>query len=321
MAKISSDAKKILAGAPQAAQQFIMSQNSGGKLTSGEAQRLLNQWNSQNTQNTPLAGEDQLPDSLKNDPAYSALPKDMKEIVLYNYQVQKTNDNQKAINLSNALQQATEQAEPYWKNILMVAQDEVLRSFEQQKGDYDSSVQRQLRIVDNINEDLAYNKQFLSLEEQSALATIGRNYQVQHENLVDSAAGAGLTFSTKRKIAEQRLTEENKGMVESTKRQAAKQQRDIDMNAQRSILETQKSIEDTTRKFGDFTTNLGRSAEKYLGTSGLPSLPGYTPLGAGGTPVTGQVYEQKVQDIENRKKAIAGELNANSLNLSLSNYL
>lgn len=290
--------------------------NYGGKLNNDEKTKILASF-----KNQPLAGEDQLPDSLRNDPAYSALPRDMKEIVLYNYQIQKTNDQQKAINLSSALQQATEQAEPYWKNILLVAQDEVLRSFEQVNGDYDSSVQRQLRIIDNINEDLANNKNFLSLEEQSALATIGRNYRSNHDELIDSAAGAGLTFSTKRKIAEQRLTEENSSMVESTKRQAAKQQRDLEIDASRGILETNKGIQDLTRQVGDFKQNTGRAAEKYLGTSNLPTLQGYNPLGTGTNPVTGQFYEDKVKDIELRKQTLQNELNAGSLNLSLQNML
>lgn len=286
--------------------------NYGGKLNNAEKNRILNSFRSQS-----LPGEDQLPDSLKNDPAYSKLTRDMKEVVLYNYQIQKTNDEQKAIHLSNALQQATEQAEPYWKNVLLIAQDEVLRSFEQVRGDYNSSVDRQLRIIDSINQDLATNKNFLSLEEQSSLATLARNYRANHDELLDSAAGAGLTFSTKRQIAEQRLNEENQGMVESTKRQFGKQQRDLEMNALRGLTESNKEIEDLTRRVGEAQTTIGRGAEKYLGTSNLPTLPGYTALG--NTP--GQLYEEKVKDIDVRKQTLYNELNAGSLNLSLQNML
>jgi hypothetical protein len=264
--------------------------------------------------------ESSLPEEIRNDPAYKNLSQDMKEIVLYNYQIQSANDEQKAQNLATALELAIEQADPYWKNILLIAQDEVLRTFEQIKGDYDSSVQRQLRIVDNINQDLAYNKDFLNLEQQSALANIAMNYEMNHENLLNSAAGAGLSFSTKRKIAEQRLAAENQSMVESTQRSFNKQLRDIETESQRGITEAQFGIEDLGRRAQNAYTSAGRAAETYLGTGNLPYLPGYSPLGSEG-PLPGQMYEEREKDIWTRQQTIANELNQRSLNLNLSNYI
>ena len=63
------------------------------------------------------------------------------------------------------------------------------------------------------------------------------------------------------------------------------------------------------RGISDYRTNIGRSAEAYLGTSQLPELPGYQPLGD----ITGQMYEEKVQDVEARKQALYGELTQASL--------
>jgi len=280
--------------------------NYGQAIENKSRGEIVNAWNSYKTVQTDA----RTPDFLKNDPSFQALPPDLKEIAIYNYEVQKSNDQQKADKLSKALEMATQQADPYWKSILLIAQDEVLRGFEQAQGDFESSIQRQQRIMENIQKDLTYNKDFLSLEQQTELANISRQYEYNTENLVQGAANAGLTFSTKRKIAEKRLAEENQGMVESSQRQYNKQLRDLQESASRGTTETQQEIEDLQRRMGDYTTNLGRSAEKYLGTDNLPSLPGYQALGN----VTGDMYEEKVKDIEARKQGIYGELNQSSLN-------
>ena len=249
------------------------------------------------------------PDFLKNDPSYQNLPYDMKEIAIYNYEVQKSNDEDKALKLSQALEMATEQAEPYWKSIILVAQDEILRGFEAAKGDFQSSVERQQRIIQNINQDLTTNKEFLSLEQQSDLSNLSKNYQLNTENLIEGAADAGLTFSTKRKIAEGRLAESNTGMVESTNRQYNKQISDLQTQADRGNLEAQKEMEDLQRRTTEQTTTLGRAGETYLGTENLPDLPGYQALGD----ITGGLYEDKVKDISERSDAIYDDLTQKSL--------
>lgn len=281
-------------------------------INDDEYNRIVSDWNTKQESNQAKQAEfdARTPDVLKNDPSFQGLPMDMKEVVLYNYEIQKANDKQKADNLSKALEMATAQADPYWKNMLLIAQDEVLRSFEQAQGDYESSVQRQQNIIQNINQDLMTNKDFLSLEQQSELANLKMNYEVNQERLIEGAANQGLTFSTKRKIAEQRLSEENQGIVESTNRRYNKQLTDLQTASARGSEDAQKEIEDLQRRMGDYTTNIGRSGEKYLGSENLPSLPGYTPIGN----IAGDMYEQKVSDIESRKQAIANELNQSSLN-------
>jgi hypothetical protein len=270
--------------------------------------KFLNLWNQQPKILPPLEG---VPDFLANDPAFKALPRDMQEIAVYNYNIQKANDADKAQKLGIALEQATRMADPYWRNIIMIAQDEVLRGFEQADGDYDSSVQRQQRIVQNINEDLTKNRNFLSLEQQSDLTNISRNYEIAHDQLLDSAAGAGLTFSTKRKIAEKRLSEENQGLVESTSRRYNQQITGLETEAQRGNVEAQKEIEDLQRRIGESKTSMGRSAETYLGSAGLPQLEGYSALGN----VPGQIYEDKTRDIAVRQDALYNELTKSSLNI------
>ena len=276
-------------------------------INNSEYKRIVKKWNKQ------VAELDaRTPDFLKNDPSFKNLSPDMKEIAIYNYEVQKANDADKATKLAEALEMATEQADPYWKSILLIAQDEVLRKFEAAQGDYQSTLQRQQRIMNNIQEDLTTNKEFLTLEQQSELANLSRNYEVNQENLINTAANQGLTFSTKRALAEKRLAEENQGLVESTNRKYNKQLADLQTAASRDTEEAQASIADLKRRMGETTTSMGRAAETYLGTENLPQLEGYKALGN----ITGDMYEEKVKDIEERKNALYGELTQSSLDYS-----
>lgn len=394
---------------------------------------IMTAWNTYQEEETKKATAalqtkiDALPDELKNDPTFQSLPNDLKEIAIYNYEVQKANDADKAQKLATALEAATEQADPYWKNIIRVAQDSVLRGIEEAQGDYTSGAERQQRLIEEINRSLASNKEFLTLEQQANLASLSSDLQDQYDTfqrnmgymgaqkayelqgleldynkaisdiesnlkftaeektaaleklainfknntsqITEGAANVGLTFSTKRKLAQQRLAEENQGMVESTTRQYNKTMADLESNqayataqygqsvgnintkyqyqtesaqaqmttAERMIqeerdrtqrtyakqiadleaeaasgnVEAQAQIADLKRKMEASVTSAGRSAEAYLGTENMPTVEGYTPLGD----VTGQLYEDRVKDIEARKNALYGDLTQSSLNI------
>jgi len=289
---ISSDAKKALSKLPQAAQDFITSQSYGGNLTSGEVSKFYSTWNAAETsrQQKSAALDAKAPDFLKNDPSYQKLTADQKEIAIYNYEVQKSNNQQKIDALNKALEMATAQADPYWRQVIRIAQMEVSNGLADIQGDFAAQNENIKNTIKYIQEDLATNKGNISLEQQAEIASlaadltdrqktfelnmgklgaqkasqldaleltyskniddiqrntdftqeektaaldkINRDFTVQRENLVGQAADAGMTFSTKRKIAEQRLAEDNKGLVESTQRQYNNQlaQLEVDRN-------------------------------------------------------------------------------------------
>jgi hypothetical protein len=276
---ITSNAKKFLGSLPSSAQSYIKSQNYGDKLSSGEAKKFYDQWNAQETARQKKESDlmSRAPESLKNDPTFKSLPADLKEITIYNYEVQKANNAQKAEALQKSLEVAAQQADPYWANIIRIAQTEVSNGIAELTGDHNSQVENLGRQVQYINEDLARNKTNLSLDQQQQLASLAadltdrketfqRNIQylggekasqlysmelnyskniddinrnleyttaekdaaleklsrdfVQNRSaVIGNAADAGLTFSTKRKIVENRLAEDNNYMVESTLRQ------------------------------------------------------------------------------------------------------
>lgn len=67
--------------------------------------------------------------------AYGMMTPDEQKIAVMHAQIQMEDNEDKARKLEKALDQATKQADPYWKSYLRVAQDEIVRSFDELKGD------------------------------------------------------------------------------------------------------------------------------------------------------------------------------------------
>ncbi len=240
---------------------------------------------------------------------YQTLSPDQQEFAKYNWNITKSDAKEDIKLYQEALDEATKQAEPYWKSYLLVAQDEVQRAVDEVQKTTQSEVEKNQRVLDSLKENLASNKEFLSLEQQSDLVNLTKNYEVQTEQVVGGAAEAGLTFSTKRKLAEQRLAESQTGLVESTQRKYNKQIRDLTTEAEKGSTEAQKQIEDLKRRMGETITGIGRQAEAKLGTKNIPAISGYAPLGD----VSGELYEQKTKDISDRQQALFAEKSRESL--------
>jgi hypothetical protein len=321
----NAEIQKILAaGVPQSYIDAHPELRKGDWIDPQDTQRFIDSWNAspektqaEEAQKTSALQTriDALPDSLKNDPSFQALPADMKEIAIYNYEIQKANDQDKANKLAIALETATEQADPYWKNIIRIAQDEVLRGVESANGDYTSAMERQQRRILELNQDLERNKDYLSLDQQAelgklsadlqdkqetyqrnveylgaekaaqlqgaeldyqksiddinrnmdfsteeknaALKKLDQQFKIQKDNITQGAAEAGLTFSTKRKIAENRLKESNEGLVESTNRMYNKTMADL-----------QSNLEYTGSQYGQQTGNIERQFGLKLAEEG-----------------------------------------------------
>ena len=265
---------------------------------------------------TPAAPDtfmETVPEFLKSDPNFQKLPRDMQEMAVYTYGIQKQNDESKAKALSAAYDEAVKQADPYWKNIIKVAQDELLNSFSAQKGDYQAINDRLNQRISELNTDLQSGTEFMNLEQQQELANLALSYTKNRDAIVDTSSQQGLTFSTKRKLAEQQLGSYNQGMVESTKRQYQKQIGDLQREVDSGNLAATKDLEEAKRKYNEGILATGRTAERYLGTSNLPAMEGYTPLGTAEATIPGQLYEDKTRDITARQQALYGEATQSSL--------
>jgi len=221
------------------------------------------------------------------------------------YNVLTIQDEESQKILAEALEDAKAQSDPYFAEKIRMAQDELTRALGKQTGDFGSQ-KRDLELrIDQLKEDLATGKERLSIDQQAELGRQQRAYEYQLENLIETASHKGLTFSTKRALAESRLKTEQGDITESTKREFQRRITDLQQAASRGEVEAQNLLKDYERTYGENVTTLIRGAEKELGTtdlpSGLPALPGVKPLGG----VVGSFAEEKQTDILQRAEALA----------------
>lgn len=241
---------------------------------------------------------------------YQKLSPDQQELISYNFSIGRADSKDAAKKLAESLDEATKQAEPYWKSFLEIARDETIRAFSDTENEYGFQKDQLEKKILQIGEDLSKNRDFYSLEQQSDLAKLKQSYEQQRDGIIEEAASRGLTFSTKREVPLKQLSDYNANVVESTNRAYGKKLEDLTTESTRAIQDATSRISalDTEKKAK--LTDIGREAEQKLGTDNLPTLEGYTPLGS----VSGDFYENKVKDIEARKQAIFGEKVQTSLN-------
>lgn len=246
-----------------------------------------------------------IPNWLAGNDYFKQLPSDEQEYMVNYYNVLTIQDEESQKILAQALEDAKAQSDPYFAEKIRMAQDELTRALGKQSGDF-SSQKRDLQLrIDQLKEDLATGKERLSIDQQAELGRQQRTYEYQLENLIEAASHKGLTFSTKRALAESRLATEQGDIVESTKREFQRRITDLQRAASRGEVEAQNLLKDYERTYGENVTTLIRGAEKQLGTtdlpSGLPALPGVKPLGE----VVGSFAEEKQTDILQRAEALA----------------
>lgn len=251
------------------------------------------------------------PDILKNDPAWATMPQDMREIAVYNYQLQQSQDAEKARLLNVALETAASQADPYWREIIRIAQDELVRGIESLQTDAMTREETLVKRKQQIEEDLASGTTYLTDQQRADMKEQLKNYDTELTNIRETAAQKGITSSSIKTEADEMAYEKNKYTVESMQREGQKALRDLGVTAERDINTIEDEVNALKTALGQSTTGLVRESEKYLGTENLPTLPSFTtPLGD----ITGKLYEEKTVDIENRKNAIYNDLIGKSLN-------
>lgn len=262
---------------------------------------------------------DSLPSEIKNNDAImsqlESQPFDMQKMAMDSYNIQVENNEDKARKMDQAFDMAVTQADPYWKQIIRIAQDETIRTFDEAKGDYEASALRIERRRTELQEDVSSNRERLSLDEQSQLARIDRGYEQQSQNVAMAAADAGVTFGTgalARAGKQEVVEEETADIVESTKREYGQQIEDLNIRAQRGETDAAEQLTELESTYGSRVQEIGRASETYLGserTAGL-DLEGYKDLGD----IVGGIEEDKIKDTQVRKETLFNELNQSSLN-------
>jgi len=247
-------------------------------------------------------------DEIKKTDAWKNLTPELQADALAYFDTLNLADLEKQRNIAKALDTAISGADPYYAEIIRIFQEELTRKLGIEVKDYESQERNLQEKIRQIQEDLTIGKGRLGIDEQAELARQARKYEVDLENLREGAAAAGLTFSTRRAVAEERMGTEYQDIRESTQRQFARQVEDLVKSASRGEQTAKWQLEDYQRKLGERATELIRITEQKLGTAQLPTLPGL-PSGVsmagqlGG--VTGSLYEEKWQDILKRAGYLA----------------
>ncbi len=244
-----------------------------------------------------------IPDWLASNDYFKQLSPDEQEYVVNYYNIVTLNETENQDRLKKALTDAQAAADPYFKEKIRVAQDELLTALGEQSSDFESQRKSLEQKISDIKTDLATGKERLSVDQQAELARQAGKYEVSLENLLENAATSGLTFSSRRAVAESRLATEQTDVVESTKRDFQRKIEDLQTQASRGDRDAQAQLADYERLYGENVTKLGRAAEATLGTANLPTsdLKGYSPLGS----VVGTLEEEKLKDITQRAEALA----------------
>ena len=242
-----------------------------------------------------------IPETFKGDTEFAGLPAELQDFLIVYLDILETNDAEAQKIMAEALEEARAQADPYFAEIIRVAQDELTRAItgvEASLGDKEEQIKTR---IERIKEDLATGRGRLTIDEQAELGRQKKRFEVELEGLQETIRHMGLTFSTKRKRAEERLEAGQTDIVESTQRRFQREIQDLERRAQRGEADAIKELATKRRVTTEGITSLVRAAEKELGTTGLPDVPTGAALGD----ISGTLQETKTRDIFERATALA----------------
>jgi hypothetical protein len=218
-----------------------------------------------------------------------------KSLVAMIYKAQdaiKSGDQALIQDTQDAIKKAVAAADPYFKQKILLAQDQINRSVASLTGDYTSSLKSYEDKIKQLKEDLIFNKDQLTLSQQQEMSEQLRNYQNSLYNTQQQLAEAGLAFSSPRQKAESNLMAEQQGVAQSTQRKYAQAFREQELTQQRQTQALQQNIADLERKKQEGLTDITRKGEAMVGTANMPTT-GVNPLGG----ITGSIDYEKQGDI------------------------
>ena len=249
----------------------------------------------------PTLTEIKIPDELAENPYFMQLDDNNKKIISYYWNTLQTENTNKVEAMKKALKQAGEQADPYFKEKINIIKDELARTTGTLEADLGSREKDLMARKTAIDEDLSYNKTYLTTEQQAELARAKDSYDEQILDVQGKMASAGLTSSSIRNRAENKLSKYYSNVVESSNRSYDKQQRDLGMTATRSLADIARQTADFQRQTSEGKTSSVRSAETKLGSKEFANTE-YAPLLMG--KVSGSILEDKGSDIRKRATAL-----------------
>ena len=255
------------------------------------------------------AGELIIPQELQDDPYFTQLDPDMQAMAIYSWNITQTEQvaseaETKAYQdaFLEAIDEATLQSNPYFAEQLRMIKDEFQRTIGTLSDDL-ASVERTIATHKaQIEEDLEYNKDQITVEQQAELSRREKEYKVQLDSTREQMAQKGLSFSSIRTQAEEKLGVAQKDIIESTERRYARQLRSLTIGSERGLEGLVTQLEESRRKTEEAKTSATRGAEKQIGSEllDLPETEQYELGGIYGAPW----QKMKQEDIFTRAQNI-----------------
>lgn len=261
------------------------------------------------TGTTPVPPTVNIPAELANDPYYKMLDDDNKATVAYYYSLLQGGNTDTIKKFNDAMTEAKNQGDPYWKEIVGITQDELARALGAADSDLVSKEKSLSEKMRQVRDDLTYNKDKLTLDQQAELAQELQRYGVDLDNTRSDMADRGLTSSTVRTKAEEQLYANDQQVVGSVNRKYDSAQRTNQVTADRSLFDFEQSLSDFRRTTQEKKTDLVRKTEAYLGTDDTSKIQGANSMVSGGK--SGSIVTQKANDILARARALLTQGYAN----------
>jgi hypothetical protein len=276
----------------------VTEEGTTGGTTSGTMEGTTGGTTDGTTDGTTEPGTDyvnfsDLPQWILDSEEWNNLSDEYKEIYYYTYNMQQLTDKAGQLDAAAALEEAMAIADPYLAEALRISADTLSRGIASVESDYESQKTTLEKHIEDLEEDLTYNKEQLSLEQQSDLASILASYKSELFNLQQTAAEAGLAFSSPRSTAESELAAENEGLVASTNRTYNQLLREQELEASRGTETAQQSLSDLDRSYLEALTELQRQSETTAGSENTAAVTGVSALGD----ITGTLQEEYQADL------------------------
>lgn len=240
----------------------------------------------------------EIPEELSGNEFFQQLDDDNKSMISYYWSIMESQDVEKEKKFEEAMNLAGEQAGPYWREKINIMTDEVKRYFGTLDTDLANREKELITRKQRLEDDLLYHSEQFSIEEQAEMSRIKDEYDVQIENTRESMASRGLSASSIKNQAEERLTKSKEDMVGSSQRKYARELRSLTIGTERTKEDLERSVAELREKTKTSKVSTARKAEAYLGSERAGEEDILKPHLAGG--ISGQLVEDKSTDILRR---------------------
>ena len=179
---------------------------------------------------------------------------------------------------------------------MRIATDAIERGYVSLENEAEFAEKQIANRLKDFKQDFESKKEYLDLEQSSAMRQIERNYEQELESTQQSLAASGFSSSSRRAKKEGYLNEATGDLRESTNRSFGYQQLQNDRGMQRTQRDTERETERLKQLTDEGKLDFLREAEERIGSANLPSLSG-APDALGD--IYGSLPQEKLQNTIN----------------------